>query len=75
MDKYNGIKRADVTVRRNSYKAKCRAKRYRSGGPKILWRYVVAALIVAVVSLCATFTDWGVAELFKQDYIEQYEKD
>lgn len=68
MDKYDGIKRASVKVKRNDYKASSEYK------PKILWRYIVAAFIVLAVMTCGNFTSYDAGELFKQDYIEQYEK-
>lgn len=68
MDKYDGIKRASVKVKRNDYKASDGYK------PKILWRYIVAAFLVLAVMTFGNFTSYNVSELFKQDYIEQYEK-
>ncbi|MCH5164300.1 MAG: hypothetical protein J1F36_04715 [Clostridiales bacterium] len=66
MDKFNGIKKANVKVRRNSYT---------HDRPKILWRYVVAALIVLAVVLMPTYLGFDISEYFKQDYIEQYAQD
>ena len=66
MDKYYGIKKAKVKVRRNEYKS---SDSYR---PKILWRYIAAAFLILGVAFCTKFTSYDASSLFKQDYIEQY---
>lgn len=62
MNKYEGIKRANVSLRPNDYGSK---------RPKIFWRYVAAVLLVAITALTARFTP-ALTELFKQDYFAQY---
>ena len=66
MDKFDGIKKANVKVRRNIYSAE---------RPRILWRYVVAALIVIAAAMLPTYLGFEVSDYFKQDYIEQYAED
>ena len=62
MDKFNGIKRAKVTLKRNTYQ---------DNRPSVFWRYFAAMLIVFAVG-AAKFVGFDATPYFKQDYIEQY---
>lgn len=66
--RFDGIKKADVKLRRNRYViSKSRSK--------ILWRYIAALIIVFAVMITTAYSDYDAAELFRQDYVEQYAKD
>ncbi len=60
MDRFEGIKKPKIKVRRNGYKIK------KKRGP--LWRYIVAAALVAAIPFVKVKFDFDVARLFEDDY-------
>ena len=72
MDKFDGIKRAEVKLEQNAYDFKQKNKKKRRKNA-FLWRYIVAALLVVTMVVISNYTD--LTELFKQDYKTQYAQD
>lgn len=84
MDRFGGIKRVKISLKRNSYKGKkdgrksgnarhnkpLRAKR--SGD--VFWRCLIAMLLI-LFAMVSDMAGYEVSERMRQDYIEIYAKD
>lgn len=74
MNRFDGIKKANVKIKRNTYGGKKKLNRNEKRTDGVFWRYVTAVFLVLGVFAISSFTNYDAAELFKQDYLLQYEE-